>query len=244
MRLRAVPVLVFAIVGSAVLPGAAAADPITIAFDVHVSQVRLGGPGVPIAGPTPVDERFTVSLTFDPAVVPPGTGGRGYAVSGISPIPLAPFPPAGLETRSLPGIAIHDTNGFGGYFASASQTNQLGLGVLDGQQAFFVGVARFENSVRTPLSPLTISPETFAAHLAWSPLGSPFNFTYEACLDIGPTEAACQGQLPGSVRAQYFGVATLSDAAAAPVPEPGTVILVGAGLAILARRRGARQNRS
>jgi PEP-CTERM motif len=95
--------------------------------------------------------------------------------------------------------------------------------------------------------PQVISPDTFPVHLGSygpAPL-NPFNFTYSACLGVGPfgTDAdSCSDAKGAATRiVEYVGTATLRDMTPAPVPEPASLLLVGSGLAVL---RSSQKRRS
>ena len=212
MRFR---LMVFAlIVGCFARP--VVAEPIVAVYHVQVSE-RMTWESNPLFEPFFQD--FTLLMTFDPAL----SGDRTYGPVSFSNVPLPGVPvPGEIPTTSTTFHGQFEENPFGAsnLFASATvfQSGRTEAGD-------YFKATRLISNVRVDYTPL-FSPETFPSDLV---LGTPFNFDYDT--DFFPT-----GLTP--VTFAYNGFATLVAVnAPEPTPEPATMLLVGGGLAALARRR-------
>jgi hypothetical protein len=195
----------------------AAADPIVAIYDVRVTERRTGESFDFL----PFERQFTLRLTFDPAI----RGQGDYGPARFSPLPLpsiAPPPGLPLETFGATGHGSgEDENPFN-LFATAIETQ-----FHAGPTFSFNRSTRLLTNMRVGEPRPPFSVETFPAHLVLAPI----NFFHSASLRMTQTS-----QLVGSV--QYRGSATLlSVNPAQPIPEPGTLALVGTGVLLLARRR-------
>ena len=192
-----------------------AAEPIRVVYHVDVSE-RMTWESNPIW--EPFFQSFTLVMTFDPAA----GGDRTYGPVSFSEIPLPGVSaPGEVATSSFTAHGRFEENPFGSanLFATAAES-QIGS---DGGTYF--RRTRLISNVRVDGMPV-FSPETFPAHLV---LGTPFNFNYGTSLFL-------TGMTP--VTLDYRGFATLQVTnPPEPIPEPGTILLLTSGLAVLARRR-------
>jgi hypothetical protein len=211
---------------------AAAAEPITATYHVEVTE-RMTPQSNPIWLPFE-SQQFTLSMTFDPALVRPLGTGWTYGPVMFSSVPLlAVAPPAGLplttEAQTAHGRFEADALEMTDLFASASQSESH-----IGSDWHYFRHTRLFTHVHIGDAPVPFTAETFLPHLV---LGSPFNFGYGTTLF----------QMTPSLRlvdaVDYRGFARLIDVAAAdPVPDPATVTLVGGGGALMLLRRRNRRN--
>jgi hypothetical protein len=216
--------------------GSAAAEPITVAYDVEIfRRFSRTQPGL-FGTFEPFSQQFTLFMTFDPAS---GPVGGVYGQPTFSEVPLDLPPPPSAITLSSFGFTTHIALAAGGVHARAEGIFG-GSGTVNGNLSVYDGTLRLMSTVLASDPPLAVTPETYPAHLALVTL-NPFNFSYGVCLGIGPfpvgADACNDASGAGSLEMIYFGAATLRQGHQAPVPEPATFALVGGSLAILARYR-------
>lgn len=226
----------------AIAPTAAHADPITVTYDVQVVS-RFSREGTAAGIVEPFAQAFMLSMTFGSVADASGIYGRPV----FSAVPLEiPPPPNGLAPQGF-GSTTHIGLTGGGFVADA--TAGVGGSIQsDGNFTVYQVILDLRSEQLSSTPPQVISPDTFPVHLGSfgpAPL-NPFNFTYNACLGVGPfgTDAdSCSDAKGAATRiVEYAGTATLRDTAPAPVPEPASVLLVGGGLAVL-RSTGKRRSR-
>jgi hypothetical protein len=199
----------------------ATADPIIVVYHVQVTE-RMTWASNPIWEPFP--QEFTLQMTFDPA----NASFDSYGPVWFSPIPLpgvSPPPDLTLTTNRYTAHGTFEENPYGSWNLFASATvYEYGW---NAEWSYFRNTRLISNVPPGGWSPV-FTPETFPGHLV---LG-PYNFDYGTSLFGSP---------PGSRTPEtlsYRGFATLVDVhTAEPIPEPGTLALLGGGLAILARTR-------
>lgn len=226
-------------------PTQGTADPITVTFDVRVVERVLRTTPNPTFTTQPVNLSFALQMTFDPAQ---GTAESIYGSPSFSTPPLTiPTAPPGVPF-STSGATQHEvvSNPFTEPFLLAGA----------GRQKFFVGDHNGQNILfsedftlvsRTSITaPPVINPETFPLHLGMpSDAGGfteRFNFIYGSCLAIGFAGEECIDA--ASWREERFlGFATLRQEDGDPgvIPEPTTLVLVGSGLVLAARKRMSRR---
>jgi hypothetical protein len=193
----------------------ASADPITAVYDVHVQQRGLYVPGNVLFAP--FDQRFALRMTFDPAGAVPDSNGLGiFGVPSFSPVPLPIVAPPENMTLEASGFTFHDEGTLAAQAAMAGRNAEW----------IFSSAVRFSGQM-IPGSAMT--PENFAAGLTRFQL---FGFLQATANNPAFPEGAFA---PGSLN--YLGVASLVAIDPAPVPEPGTLALVGGALGWFARRR-------
>jgi hypothetical protein len=206
------------------LTATVSADPIVAIYDVQVT-----GRMTVVSNPVfePFDQEFTLVLRFDSA-----RSSFGYGPAAFSVVPLAGIsPPPGLSF-STDNRTVH------GRFGDEDEPSDLVAFAVQSefghspQWQYFRNIALGTN-LQTVQPPPIFTAETFPAHLV---LGTPVNFFYSTSLfELTPTIRID----PGSVT--YQGLATVREVQAPePVPEPGTVALIGSGLVMLARRQRRR----
>jgi len=214
-------------------------DPITAVYDVHVMFRYTTFTDETLA--EHVNYRFPLRLTFDPPNAVPSPFGSNYGPATFSPVPLAlPSPPPNLPLTTGNGT-YHTSSPQGGDFeglflryAFAGYSAESPL--PDDEEAFYGAYGRHlilgSYVTRLPVKS-RISARTFPVHL-----GIPHNefnsfnanFTYEGWLflDSDPYNLLA----PNSFT--YQGYAKLIETTA--VPEPATILLTGAGIAVLGQR--------
>ena len=206
------------------------AEPIVATYQVQVTEQRTPSSNFTWS-PFP-SQQFTLSMTFDPALVSAAGTGWTYGPASFSPVPLpAPAPPA-RESLAREGSTFHgrfeqDQLEMSDLFASAGQHESH-----TGAEWRYARHTGLISQVFIGDAAVPFTAETFPAHLV---LDSPFNFNYWVILSpVTPSGGLSQ-------RVDYRGFATLLEVSSAdPVPDPATVVLVGSGLAMLARRRNRR----
>jgi len=192
-----------------------AAEPIRAVYQVEVSG-RMTWESNPIW--EPFFQQFTLLMTFDPAL----GGDRTYGPVSFSEVPLPGVSaPGHVVTVAGTAHGQFEENPFGApnLFASAAETQ---VGTEGGD---YFRTTRLISNVPVDLAPV-FSPETFPAHLV---LATPYNFDYSTSL-FRP------GLTPVTISYRGFG-SLLAVNPQQPIPEPATMLLVGAGLAALGRRR-------
>jgi hypothetical protein len=208
----------------------AIAEPITAVFDVTVNQRQLNRfaePGTPPPSPFgPVT--FSLLMTFDPAR---GTEFNPYGLLSFSEVPLEGASPVPGVPFSQPPIRI---TRHGSVFSEDLIADVSAEAIANDNQFgedFFwdrlVQMHGFVFDVMGPLPPFT--PETFPVHLGTQG-DAPWNFVFRSALLRGEYTADSF---------TYFGTAAFRELLTTPepIPEPATLLLVGGGLAVLAKRR-------
>ena len=208
-------VVAYALIATCFTPPVAA-EPIVAVYQVQISG-RMTWESNPIF--EPFFQEFTLRMTFDPAL----GGDRTYGPVSFSEVPLPGVSaPGEVATTSSTAHGQFEENPFGvaNLFASAQESQ-----VVDSGGLTYIRTRRLISNVPVDFTPV-FSPQTFPAHLV---LGTPFNFDYG-------TSLFRTGLTPVTIN--YRGFAELVAVnPPGPIPEPATMLLVGGGLAALARRR-------
>jgi hypothetical protein len=199
------------------------AEPITATYAVQVFSRKYSTNIAQQVFFQPFDASFLLNLTFDTTAGPSGIYGPAIFSPDILAIPLEkPSVPDGLDI-SAGGITAH-------------RNVAVATAGYDGRSSPDWFDRGYHSSLS--LTGLALQPPSvanFAADLGRYP-GFP-NFVFSACAVFSrDPENSCGGGR--FERVDYLGSATLvSVDPGAAVPEPATIGLVGAGLALLVRRR-------
>ena len=203
------------------------ADPILAVYDVKVVLRFNYSTGQYEDYSQPV---FPLLMRFDPATTQVE---HQYGTPGFSQVPLsAPDPPAGVPLVKSYNLTFH----FSALDDSGITYSQLAYASVQWQAAESGDLTRRFLSLQSVLigldSPPTISAETFPVHLGMPSLVA-HNFSF------GGFRQTSDGYTSDSFL--YYGDARLNRVESpAPVPEPGTCVLVAGGLALLLRGRRVR----
>lgn len=224
-----------------IAPTDALADPITAIYDVQILQ-RFSREGTATGTVEPFAQAFTLAMTFSPGAA------EGFGIYGrptFSAVPLeVPAPPAGLALQTF-GSTTHISLASGGFVAVAT-TGATGNTGSDDNFTVYEVIIDLRRTLLSSTPPEQTTAETFPLHLGSLGIGSqnPFNFSYDACLGVGPfgTDAdSCTDARGAATRiVDYSGIATLRETTASPVSEPSSLLLVGGGLAVVRARRKQR----
>jgi hypothetical protein len=214
----------------AVMSTSAAAEPITATYDVHIVQRY----NYRTDAYDSYSQQFALRMTFDPATA--GRAGTGtYGAPVFSPIPLdvpGPLPGTPLSAHAFTDHhAELDTDPADGTYRQYA----LAAVVTNAPDDRFYRVLWLESYVKGLSAQPAVTSATFPIHLGTTGgdannLNGYGNFLFGAYRRLDDPSAR-EGWA-------YFGDARLQQVeAGAPVPEPGTCLLVAGGLALLARRR-------
>jgi hypothetical protein len=197
----------------AVCPSVASAEPVTMLFDVTVTErARFGGG--PAESIDPIF--FSFGMHFDNTL----TGGL-FGTPSFDLIPLVADGPNLAEPLNNAWVIEERT------------PTQRSVSIGGNRQIpFSQSFLRMERTVTGPLTPAELGAPPFTALVA-TLMSGPLAFNYESFLAFETPD----GSLEFSANSfSYFGTATLQSLS---VPEPSTVLLlsVGAGTLLFLRRR-------
>jgi len=218
----------------AILPAPAAADPVTAVYDVQIALRYSYTTGQYEF----YSQQFPFSVTFDPAT---GHIPGDYGTPTFSRVPLAvPGPPAGVNLTTTRWTDHHselESDSASTYRQYAIAASVTGLPDFSDQ---YYRVLYLESYFTGLSSRSTITAATFPVHLGM--IGGEANSLngYGNFLFAAYRQPSIGVYTPGSFA--YYGDARLNHVES-PVPEPGTCALVGIGVSLLVRRRGAHEHR-
>jgi hypothetical protein len=196
----------------AICPSLASAEPVTLLFDVTVTERARYGGG-PAQSIDPID--FTFGMRFDNTV----TGG----LFGTPSFDLVPLVADG------PNLAEPLRNGWVIEERTATQRS-VSIGG-NNQVPFGQSFLRMERTETGPLAPAQLAAPRFTG-LIDTLMSGPLSFNYESFRAFETPDAS--GNIFTANSFSYFGTATLRSLS---VPEPSTVLLIGAGALLFLRRR-------
>jgi hypothetical protein len=235
MNARRRPALITALLALTCLVTSASAEPIPAIYNVEV----LFRQSYPTGVVERVNEQFQLRLSFDPSRSSPESG--VYGPPTFSTVPLAlPNAPSGLSIstgRFTQHVATLPDPGTSFTQYALARTVTTSAPRTDETQPEFFRILHLETFVQGLATPTEISATTFPAHLGITGHNSlnafDANFVYGGYFLTGPVGPG--GNYAANSFA-YFGNALLVGTAT-PVPDPATIVLTGAGLAVIGQRR-------
>jgi hypothetical protein len=201
----------------AVCPSVASAEPVTLLFDVTVTERARFGDG-PAEAIDPIF--FTFGVHFDNTLV-----GGMFGTPSFDLIPLVADGPNLTEPLDN-GFVIEDR-------ILDATTNQRSVSIGGNNTIpFSRSFLRMERVVTGDLTPGDLTTPRYTS-LIDTLMTGPLSFNYESFRAFETPDEG--GNLYTANSFSYFGTATLQRFAS--VPEPSTVLLLGTGALFLLRRR-------